>query len=95
MTKGENVCNKTWFVEHEFPFIAKYFSNLESNLLKKRCSMNSTTSQIESKNYLDAILGIEGVRFEDYTLSGQCIIANFGFVQEQGWHTDYKPVTYD
>ena len=69
-------------MEHGCPFIAKYFSNLESSLLKKRCSINSSTSQIESKNYLDAILGVEGVGFEDYTLSGQCIIANFGFAQD-------------
>ena len=45
-------------------------------------------------NLLANIVGVTENRFENYVMSGQCIIANFGFVQEQNSHTDYKPPTH-
>ena len=85
---------RTWFANHGCPFIAKYFVDLENNLLKKRCFLDSDKGKIVEKNYLSAILGIDNAEFDNYTLSGQCIIANFGIVQEQVLHTDFDPISY-
>ena len=88
-------CGHTWFVEHGCPFIAKYFVELENNLLHKPYFVSSEVGNTIEKNYLSAILGLIDIDFNEYTLSGQCVIANFGFVQEQVLHTDYDPIEYD
>ena len=88
-------CSLTWFTQHGCSFIAKFYVTLENNLLRKRCYVSSHKGVIENKNYLSAIVGIEDLDFDNYTLAGQCIIANFGFVQEQSLHTDYEPVVYE
>ena len=40
-------------------------------------------------NNVSRLLGNPKVNCDDFVLSGQCIIANFGFVREQGMHMNY------
>lgn len=84
-------CNLAWMASRGLVFIAKFFVSMESSLLNNRMEENDGIFY----NYLNLIVRVRDADFSDYKMSGQCVIANFGFVQEQALHMDFVPVKYD
>ena len=84
-----------WFNNNHFVFIPQFFVMLEKSLTTYIDSDDSTTDVDNNGNWLSLILGIDGVKFDDYMCSGQSILANFGFVREQDLHMDFVPIRYE
>ena len=64
---------------------------MERKLAKIRFEcVDSNNNTFEGNNISRMMHNIE-VGCEDYVFSGQCIVANFGFVKEQRMHMDYDP----
>ena len=80
--------NMEWLRVNGFISIAGFLERLETNLIIKNI-------EDENGSALSQLVGENHIRFDNYTFSGQCVIANFGLVQEQGWHMDYELVEYD
>ena len=91
---GKEECNLRWFREHGFSAIAEFFETFEKNWTENLSHDSGDKGKIDGANLLSNIVGVEGKIFNDYRMSGQCIIANFGFVREQAMHMDYVPIFY-
>ena len=76
-------------------FIAKFFLSMEKNMTQTLTTNDCGESSLCGKTFLTVVSGVDDCPFEDYVFSGQCIIANFGFVRPQDMHMDYFPVLYD
>ena len=77
-----------WLRLNGFTNVAHFLEKMENNLINK--NINTDDGSILSQH-----VGEKKIRFDNYCFSGQCVIANFGLVQEQGWHTDYDLVPYE
>ena len=88
-------CHLDWFKTHGCTAIAEFFEKLEKCWTgdvevavdgeKIRMDTNLLSNAIDAGNHV----------FKDYKFSGQCIIANFGFVREQKIYMDFLPIAYD
>ena len=90
-----NIPNVDWFVHNECKFIGRFFMDLETNLLHREHEEDGSDlskKPCEDDTLLCNIVGVRKCNFKDYVFSGQCLIADFGFVPEQQMHMDYPPV---
>ena len=89
--KGRNM---SWFKDKGLDYIAKFFILMEKNLLGRQIIDSEKIDYPCDPFHIANIIGLSGASWKNYELSGQCIIANFGFVREQSMHMNYLPVQY-
>ena len=90
--KDEN--NLDWFVNNGCEFIPQFFYLMKKNLTESLTNEDTDGDICDRRRFLNVICGVDGWKCDDYVFSGECIIANFGFVREQDMHMDYLPVIY-
>ena len=83
--------NLEWFLKNEYKHIEKYFVETKKILLRRKDEVQEDEDNVKYSNLVSNMVGVIENNFNNYVMSGQCIIANFGFVPEQPLHTDYKP----
>ena len=93
--KNRKASNLDWFANNGCEFIAKFFLLMEENLTKTLTIDECGDCHLVGKSFLTVVSGVEDCVFKDYVFSGQCVIANFGFVRRQNMHMDYYPILYD
>ena len=67
---------------------------MKKNLTESLTYKDTDGDTYDSRKFLSVICGVDDWKGDDYEFSGECIIANFGFVREQDMHMDYLPIIY-
>ena len=92
--KNTKASNLDWFANNGCEFIAKFFLMMEKNMTETLTEDECGDCNLVGKNFLTVVSGVDDCSFKDYVFSGQCVIANFGFVRRQHMHMDYYPILH-
>ena len=87
------VDNLSWLRNNYCRNIASFFEEIERKLVTIRfeCYDSDDENEAFEGNNISRLMGNEEMGCEDYVFSGQCIVANFGFVREQQMHMAFDP----
>ena len=87
--REKNGSNIDWFEKNYCNNIAFFFKELEKKITGLKFKLEYGKNKEIEGNNMSRFLGNPKFNCEDFELSGQCIVANFGFVREQGMHMNY------
>ena len=85
--------NLAWFRNNYCRNIATFFEEMERKLATIRFTNLDTEDNSYEGTIISRLMGNAAVGCDNYVFSGQCIVANFGFVREQGMHLAFDPKT--
>ena len=80
-----------WFKFNHCNTIASFFEAMERKLATIRFECTDKDNNSFVANNISRLMTNSEVGCKDYVFSGQCIVANFGFMQEEKMHMNNDP----